>query len=118
MPVDGDPILISAYPKILHYLSRRPHPVVVPVFDFPAVFAANPVEELVEEIRAAGTRVVIFDPTPVIPIEDYRLSQLAPELYELIVDDFELVARVDSLEVRVRRDSSPDHELVGGGEGE
>lgn len=97
----GDTMLVRAYPKILHYLTDRPSPVIVPVFAFPAAFAANPVDELVAEIRGARTSVVIFDPNPIIPIEIYRLENLAPDLYRMIIDEYRIVAEVGSMEVRV-----------------
>jgi hypothetical protein len=100
---DGDTILIRAEPKIVHYLSGRPSPVVAPVFAFPAVFAASPVDQLVAEIRAARTTVVIYDPESIVPIEAYRLENLAPALHRLIIDEYVLVDQIGDLQLRRRK---------------
>ena len=99
---DGDALLIIGEPKILHYLTGRPSPLVVPVFAFPANFRANPVGEVIAEIRARDTRLIVFDDRPIIPIEAYRLVNLAPDLYDFIMTQYRLVAEVDGVQVRVR----------------
>ena len=102
---NGDTLLISALPKILHYLSQRPSPIIAPAFAFPAIFATNPVDEIVDSIRTARTPLVVYSPDPIIPIEDYRLERLAPELHRLINDDYRLLAEVGQIQVRVILDS-------------
>lgn len=102
---DGDTLLVSALPKILHYLSQRPSPTLAPAFAFPAIFTTNPVTEIVDSIRKARTPLIVYSPEPIIPIEAYRLENLAPELHLLITDDYELIAEVSRLQLRAIRSS-------------
>jgi hypothetical protein len=100
----GDALLVSANPKILHYLTGRPGPLVMPAFAFPANFQSNPIEEVIAEIEARNTTLVVFDERPIIPLDDYRLRVLAPPLYAFIMGDYELLTEVEGMQVRSRRD--------------
>lgn len=103
---DGDTLLIRAIPKILHYLCQRPSPIIAPAFVFPAVFATNPIDEIVDGVRTARTPLIVYSPEPLIPIDDYRLENLAPEFHRLIQDDYRLLAEVGRIQVRIMMDST------------
>jgi len=99
----GEPILVCGSPRILHYLTGRWSPFQLPAFTLPAAYLANPEALLVDELHSSGTRLVVYDDTPVIPLEEYRVERLAPRLHRVLMTEFELVAEVDGLQVRRRR---------------
>ena len=99
----GEPILVCGSPRILHYLTGRWSPFQIPAFTLPAAYLTTPEALLVDELRSSGTRLVVYDDTSVIPLEEYRVERLAPRLHRVLMTEFELVAEVDGLQVRRRR---------------
>jgi hypothetical protein len=100
---ESDSILVCASPQFLYYLSQRRPAVLLPVFNFPANYVTNPVDELIQEIRQQDTRLVVFEDNPVIPLEEYRLVNVAPGLHRMIMTDYELLDEVEGMQVRLSR---------------
>ncbi len=98
-----DPVLICAFPKILHYLAERRSPLIVPVIAFPSSSFATSIDEMVAEIRRKNTTVIFFSDSPIIPRESFKLVNLAPELYGLITTEYQLVDTIDGIQIRTVR---------------
>ncbi len=113
-----DYILICASPQIMYHLTGRRSPVGLPAFTVPAIWVANSEEEVVEQIRAKATKVIVYEETPIIPLESCRLANLAPELYRLIMTDYDHLETVLGWQVRVLRPKNlGSGDLTGAGKG-
>ena len=98
-----DPVLICASPKILYYLAERQSPLIVPMIVFPSSSFATSFKEMAAEIRRKKTAVILFQDSPIIPRERFRLVNLAPELYSLITTEYQLVDEIDGIQIRTIR---------------
>lgn len=99
-----DYILVCASPQILYHFTGRRSPVGLPAFTVPAIWAANSEEDVVEQIRAKATKVIVYEDKPIIPLESCRLANLAPELYRLIMTDYDHLGTVLGWQVRILRE--------------
>jgi nitrate reductase NapE component len=101
-----DPILICAPVTILYHLTKRRSPTILPLFNLPESFYANPVEEVVADIREKRTKLIVFRDLPAIPIEEYRLENCAPELHRLIMSEYELLEEIQGIQIRILREET------------
>ena len=103
--MEDEPILICASIPMMYYLADRKNPLVLPIFDRPENLFANPEEEILREIRASGTRLVVFRDESTDGVAENRVSHYAPNLFRAILTEYELVSEINGYQIRVLRDN-------------
>lgn len=99
----GEPILICAPVPILYYLAERPNVLVLPIFNLAASLFANPEKEVIGRLRRSGVRLVLINDQAFHGVEAHRISHFAPQLYQMLMEEFEPIATVVGVQVRLRK---------------